>query len=120
MRIQHRAVTSHVFKLITTLEFDLVVRNHFLPTRIELFQDTSRRRRFRCRLWERDLYHMQMTLAQDSKRRSRRPQSDEEILVERTWELSSKFDDFEAPSPARALRIFLDSLKRYLDRATKS
>ena len=116
MRIQHPAVTSDVFKLITTLEFDLVVRNHFLPTRIEVFQDTARKRRFRCRLWERDLYHMQMTLG-GGKRKSR-PQSDEEILVERTWELSSKFDDFEAPSAARALKLFLDSLKRYLDRVT--
>lgn len=118
MRIQHRAVTSDIFKLITTIEFDLVVRNHFLPTRIELFQDTSRKRHFRCRLWERDLYHMQMTLGPSGKRPLRHLQSDEEILVERTWELSSKFEDFEAPSAARALNLFLDSLKRYLDRVS--
>jgi len=116
MKIQHSAVTSDVFKLLTTLEFDLVVGHHFLPTRVELFQDTVRKRRFRCRMWERDLYHMQMSLPPDGKRRSRRSESDEEILVERTWELSTKFEDFEAPNAAGALKVFLDSLKRYLDR----
>ena len=116
MKIKHPAVTSVVFKLVTTLEFDLVVGTHFLPTRVELFQDTTRKRHYRCRMWERDLYHMQMSLSQDGKRHARRSESDEEILVERTWELSSKFEDFEAPSAAKALGIFLNSLEKYLDR----
>ena len=116
MKIQHPAVTSEVFKLITTLEFEIVVGHHFLPTRIELFQDTNRKRRFRCRMWERDLYHMQISLPPDGKRRSRRAESDEEILVERTWELSTKFEDFAAPNASKALQIFLDTLKRHLDR----
>lgn len=120
MKIQHPAVTSDVFKLVTTLEFDLVVGKHFLPTRIELFRDTARKRHFRCRMWERDLYHLQMALAPDGKRQSRRSESDEEILVERTWEISSKFDDFEARSSAKALKLFLDGLRKYLDRVAVS
>ncbi|MBI4664486.1 MAG: hypothetical protein HY735_37310 [Verrucomicrobia bacterium] len=116
MKIQHPAVTSDVFKLVTTLEFDLVVRNQFLPTRIELFQDTTRPRHFRCRMWERDLYHMQRSLSPDGERKSRRAEADEEILVERTWELSSKFDDFVAPDATKALQLFLDKLKNYLNR----
>ena len=116
MKIKHPAVTSVVFKLVTTLEFDLVVGTHFLPTRVELFQDTTRKRHYRCRMWERDLYHMQMSLSPDGKRHARRSESDEEILVERTWELSSKFEDFEAPSAAKALGILLNSLEKYLDR----
>ncbi len=116
MRIQHPAVTSDVFKLIDTFEFDLVVGDRFFPTRVELFRDSVRKGHFRCRMWERDLYHMQMTLSQDGQRRARRSESDEEILVERTWELSSRFEDFEATSPAGALKLFLDSLGKYLDR----
>ena len=46
----------------------------------------------------------------------RHPESDEELLVERTWELSDRFEDFEAPSAKSALRGFLDSLKIYLAR----
>jgi len=116
MKIQHPAVTSDVFKLIATLEFDLEVGGHFLPTRIELFQDTERKRRFRCRMWERELYHLTMTLPKTPKSKERHPQSDEELLVERTWELSDKFDDFEAANPKQALKMFLDSLKKYLKR----
>jgi len=116
MRIKHPAVKSDVFKLIVTLEFDLEVGGHFLPTRVELFQDTERKRRFRCRMWEREVYHLQMTLPSKSRGKERHPTSDEELLVERTWELSDRFDDFEAPSAKQALEIFLTSLKKYLRR----
>jgi hypothetical protein len=116
MRIRHPAVTSDVFKLVSTLEFDLEVNGHFLPTRVELFQDTERPRQFRCRMWERELYHLQLTLSSGGKRKTRRVESDEELLVERTWELSNRFDDFEASSPKAALKRFLDSLKKYLKR----
>lgn len=120
MKIRHPAVTSDVFKLVTTLEFDLRVRDHMLPTRIELFRDTARKGHFRCRMWERELYHMQLSLAGKANRRSRRSESDEEILVERTWELSSKFEDFQAPNSAKALKLFLDCLQRYLERLDAS
>lgn len=120
MKLQHAAVASEVFKLVTTLEFDLVVAEHFLPTRVELFQDTERKRHFRCRMWERDLYHLQLTLRrQEQNKGRRRLESDEEILVERTWELSSRFEDFEADSPRSAIKLFLDALKRYLNRVAR-
>lgn len=119
MKIRHPAVCSDVFKLVTTLEFDLELGGHFLPTRIELFQDTERPRRWRCRLWERELYRLTMTQT-DGKKSNRRPVVDEELLVERTWELSDRFEDFEASSSQKALDLFLDSLKRYLKRATGS
>ena len=117
MKIRHPAVRSDVYRLVTTLEFDLELGGHFLPTRVELFQDTERRRHWRCRMWERELYHLTMT--EPSKGRGRRrPQADEELLVERTWELSSRFDDFTAPSAARAMQLFVDSLVRYLKRVS--
>lgn len=118
MKFSHPAVTSDVFKLIKTFELDLVVGNHFLPTRIELFQDTESKRRFRCRMWERELYHLQLTLAEGTGKRKRRLESDEEVLVERTWELSDKFDDFEAATPKAAIKKFLDTLRVYLDRVS--
>lgn len=116
MKIKHPAVTSDVFKLVTVLEFDLSLGDQFLPTRIELFQDTERPRQFRCRMWERELFRIQGTLPQNAKHRPNDPPSDEELLVERTWELSDKFEDFEAPNPKAALKLFLDSLEKYLKR----
>lgn len=114
MRIQHHAVTSDIYKLITTMEFDLEVGDHFLPTRIELFQDTERANHFRCRMWERDLYRLRMTAMNDTSDGEDDYESDEELLVERTWELSDEFEDFEAENPEAAMKIFLERLTQYL------
>jgi hypothetical protein len=114
MKLHHPAVRSDLYELVTTLEFDLELGGHFLPTRIELFRDLERPRHWRCRMWERELYHLAMT--QPDVRGGRRPSIDEELLVERIWELSNRFEDFEAPSARRALDLFLTSLQGYLER----
>jgi hypothetical protein len=119
MKLRHSAVKSDIFKLITTLEFDLEVGNHFLPTRVELFQDTERDHRWRCRMWERELCRMTFTLPKAAPRH-KRCQSDEEVLLERTWELSDRFEDFEAPTANAALKLFLDALRNYLQRVTSA
>jgi hypothetical protein len=119
MKLRHSAVKSDIFKLITTLEFDLEVGNHFLPTRVELFQDTERDHRWRCRMWERELCRMTFTLPDQTSKR-KRCESDEEVLLERTWELSDRFEDFEAPTASAALKLFLGALGDYLKRVTAS
>lgn len=119
MKVQHSAVRSDVFKLVNTLEFDIEVGEHFLPTRVELFQDTERKGHWRCRMWERDLYHLQLTLPQGKKRKLKRAESDEEVLVERTWEVSSRFEDFKAPTARVALKKFLDAFREYLNRISR-
>lgn len=117
MIIRHPAVTSDVFKLISTVEFDLEIHGHFLPTRIELFQNTERDGIFRCRLWERDLFRLQSSPQHDA---GTGPQeleaTDEEVLVERTWELSDSFECFEADSTDHALRLFIDAIENFLRR----
>lgn len=118
MKIKHPAVTSDVFKLVTTLEFDLQLRGQFMPTRVELFQNTERKRHFRCHLWELEYYHIQGTFSAGRKANARRPASDEPIFVERTWELSSKFHDFTAPNAQAAMKKFLDILAKYLERVS--
>jgi hypothetical protein len=115
MKLKHSAVKSSVFALVNTLEFDLEVGGHFLPTRVELFQDTERKGHWRCRLWERELFHLTLTVPTDG-RKKQRAQSDEELLVERTWELSDRFEDFEARSAKAAMKLFMNSLKEYLKR----
>jgi hypothetical protein len=114
MKIEHPAVRSDVFKLVATLEFDLEFGDHFLPTRIELFQDTERRRHWRCRLWERELFRIQSTFPQKPRGRPTDPPSDEELLVERTWELSDCLEDFEARDGKAAVRRVLDCLRKHL------
>jgi hypothetical protein len=115
MKLKHSAVKSSVFELVSTIEFDLEVGGHFLPTRVELFQDTERKGHWRCRLWERELYHLALTVPFGG-RTKKRAESDEELLVERTWELSNRFEDFEARSAKAATKIFMECLKKYLKR----
>jgi hypothetical protein len=114
MKIKHPAVTSDVFKLVETVEFDLSVCGKFVRARVELFQDTVRQRHWRCHLWELDFYHIEGTFR--DKGRKKRPQSDEALITERTWEISSKFSDFEAPNARAAMKTFLDRFQQYLKR----
>lgn len=117
MIIQHPFVTSDVFKLISTLEFDLEIDGHFLPTRLELFQDTERADLFRCRMWERDLFRLKPTPYKDAATGQMiEGEEDEELLIERTWELSDEFESFEADSPETAINQVLEALKAHLGR----
>jgi hypothetical protein len=117
MKIKHPAVKSDVFKLVDLLEFDLEVGGHYFPARVELFRDTERPRHWRCRLWERELCHVAFTLRRGSKS-GKRIESDEEVLIERTWVLSDGFETFEAASASQAMKRFIDALKEYLKRVT--
>jgi hypothetical protein len=117
MKIKHPAVKSDVFKLVSLLEFDLEVGGKFFPARVELFQDTEHPRHWRCRLWERELCHLTFTLRRGSKS-GKRIESDEEVLIERTWVLSDKFEGFEAARAGEAMKRFIDALKEYLQRVT--
>ena len=117
MIIQHPFVTSDVFKLISTLEFDLEIDGHFLPTRLELFQDTERADLYRCRMWERDLFRLKPTPCRDAATGLMvEEEEDEELLIERTWELSDEFESFEADSPETAINQVLEALKAHLGR----
>jgi len=117
MKIQHPAVRSNVFKLVSIFEFDCEVDGHFFPARVELFRDTEHKNRWRCRMWERELCHVAFTLRRGSKS-GKRIESDEEVLIERTWVLSDKFEDFEAGTAAEAMKRFVDALREYLQRVT--
>lgn len=116
MKIDHPFVTSAVFKLVTTLEFDLSVGDHFLPTRIEVFQDTELETHFRCRMWERDLFHLKPTSLVGREKSVEEAEFDEEVLVERTWEISKKYEDFKAPDAETAVNNFIESLEEYLQK----
>jgi hypothetical protein len=39
--------------------------------------------------------------------------------VERTWEVSSRFEDFKAPTARVALKKFLDAFREYLNRISR-
>src|SRR5437870_10059937 len=112
MKTPEATVTSDIYELVKTIEFDLEVGDKFLPTRVEVFRDTQRKRHFRCHMWELEYYHVESTFSRDPRSKRQGTPSDEPILVERTWEISSKFLDFEAADAEAALKKFLDVLAR--------
>lgn len=118
MQIDHPAVRSVVFELVKTLEFDLCIKGDLAPARLEIFRSTDQPNRYRCRLWERNLFHLKPTLNLDALPDEEFAQdfSDEEVLVERTWELSEKFLDFEAASESDAIHQALANFEAHLSR----
>ncbi|MCF7707641.1 MAG: hypothetical protein K9N52_01925 [Verrucomicrobia bacterium] len=120
MKIDLPIIESDIFRLIETIEFDLTICNHFFPVRIELFQNTETPSQFRCRMWEREFCHMQDALISHDEERPCRDEFDEEIMVERTWEISDEFEDFEAPNPEKALEIFISNVTDYFRQCCKN
>ncbi len=126
MKIAHPAMRSDVFRLVATYEFDLQIGACFHPTRIELFRDTQRTRRWRARLWDLELCRIEASpvdqlpegAARKKGTRKAREVFDEETLLERTWMLGDDLSDFTAASEAAALRRVLDALAEHLGPAT--
>lgn len=121
MNIKHPLVRSSVYELAKTLEFDQELGGDCVPARLEIFRDTARKSWWRARLWERECCRLEEVLGPglskgEPSSRRRRLRVDEEILVERTWELSEALEDFEAPDARAALRFVLDRLVAHLER----
>ena len=128
MKITHPSVRSDVFRLVATYEFDLQIGVHFHPTRIELFQDTQRTKRWRARLWDLELCRLEATPTEGKRMQPARGKQahperemfDEEVMVERTWMLGDEFGDFQAATEAAALRKVIDALVQHLGPATQA
>lgn len=120
MKIKHPAVKSDVFQLKSTVEFDLELPDGVIPARLELFQNTEHKDRWRARLWERESCRLETTFspapAPKGRRKAERFTCDEEILVERTWELSESLEEFKAASARGAFRVVLNRLHEHLQR----
>ena len=89
--MKHRAMTSAVFELIQTFEFDMTLGDDSWPTRVELYQATTQPNLFRCRVWQAEFYRMQSTFPQNGGFPAHAP-SDELVLVDRSGHLRCTWD----------------------------
>jgi hypothetical protein len=114
MRIKHPAVRSAVFKCVRVIELDVQLGEGTVTFRIELFQDTQRKRHYRARLWELELFRLRPTFPQD---KSGRPKdiADDMLMAERSWSLSEEYEGFMASSPDSALKFILKGLNERLE-----
>lgn len=118
MKLQHSAIDSPFFELVKTIEVDLALRDDLVvPLRIELFEDSENAGRFRCHLWEREMFRMTPSFPQDHRGRPNEI-SDDELLAERSTQLTGDYQDFTAPAAEAALAKVLDDLAARLEHWT--
>ncbi len=121
MKITHSAITSPVFELVKVIELDITLGDDFIPTRIEIFQDTERTDFFRCRIWELEYFHMVPTFPMDKDGKPMHV-SDSIVQVERstTYRIFKdlSYDGFAATDADAALQKIIDDLKSFLEHVT--
>ncbi len=120
MKITHSAITSPVFELVKVIELDITLADVFMPTRIEIFQDTERTDFFRCRVWELEHFRLTPTFPMDEGGKPLHI-SDDVIQVERsaTYRISKDLSyGYVAADADAALQKIIDDLKSFLEHVT--
>ena len=117
--VKHGAITSPIFELIETFEFDMTLADDCWPTRIELYRATESPNLYRCRVWQAESYRIQSTFPQAAGAPAHEP-SDEVVLVEYSSYLRCDWNpsSFEASSPSAARELVEKALLAFLDHAT--
>jgi len=100
---------------------DITLAEVYIPTRIEIWQDTERRERFRCYIWELELFNLTPTVPQDETGKPQDTCSDV-IQVERSWRYARTqrvdYEEFLADSVEAALQIVTENVKAELEYIT--
>lgn len=122
MKISHRTVTSSVFELVKVVELDIRMSDEDAwTTRIELFRDTEQAGRYRCRVWESELFRLTPSFPRNEGDEPAHV-TDGTVMVERgiaRSEIASLANEpFDAPSPEAALEMVVVDFKRFLEHAT--
>jgi hypothetical protein len=120
MKISHSAITSSIFELVKTVELDIRLGDNSWPIRIELLQATEAKDRFRCHVWELELFRLTPRFPQDENGQPARL-SDDTLMVERgipRSRIAYPTEDIIAVDVDAALWIVLDDLKQYLSHVT--
>src|SRR5260370_7609984 len=95
-----RKGVSHLYALVKTVEFDVVLGDDSFALRVELFQDKTRRQTFRANIWRNELYRIQSTFPQNpSTGRPEHQPSDEVILIDWSSNLRGNSSSFNPPTP---------------------
>src|SRR5258708_12282938 len=106
-----RRGVSHLYALVKTVEFNVVLGDDSFTLRVELFQDETRRRTFRANIWRNEFYRIQSTFPQKSSTGQPEHQpSDEVILIDWSTNLRRDYSVFKPPDSSSALTIVLKAI----------
>jgi hypothetical protein len=120
MKIRHSAVTSPVYELVRVVETDIQFGDHAWTYRIELLRNTEDETRFRCHVWETEMFRLMPSFPRDDKDEPAHV-SDDTLMVERPIPRSQveyPSEDIVALDADAALEIVLADLRRFLEHST--
>jgi hypothetical protein len=120
MKIMHPAVTTPIYELVRSVEMDLQLGDDSLTFRIELLRNTEKAHRFRCHVWELEMFRLKPTFPQNGDNEPAHV-SDDVLMVDRgipRSQIAYPRDDIVAPDTDAALEIVLNHLKAFLEHAT--
>lgn len=116
MKLHHSAIRSPFFKLVTILEVDLAFDDESWPIRFELFRNTEKKGHYRCRIRQGEFHRLLATLPQ----KKGRPFEAQDALIFIDWggAKMGNYDDFKAPSAAKAMKLIISDFKKFLKHTT--
>lgn len=120
MKFSHSAVKSSIYELVKTVEPDIQFGDNAWSTRIELFRDTESADRFRCRVWELELFRLTPGFPRDSNNLPSHTTNDT-IMVERGVArqlIEYPREDIIAANVEAALEIVINDVGRFLEHVT--
>jgi hypothetical protein len=120
MKIAHSAAATPVYELARVVEVDIQLGDDSPTFRIELFRNTESADRFRCHVWELEMFRLKPTFPQNGANEPARV-SDDVLMADRgipRSQISYPREDIIAPDIDAALEIVLNDLKAFLEHAT--
>src|SRR5262249_28161962 len=99
---------------------DLQLGDHSWTFRIELFRNTEESDRFRCHVWESEMFRLKPTFPRDGNNEPAHV-CDDTLMVDRgipRQQIRYPLEDTVAPDIDAALGIVLDDLKAFLEHVT--
>jgi hypothetical protein len=111
-------MTSPVFELKRTIEFDFQLGDDYFPMRVEVFQDIANPNQFRCRIWKLEFYRLQPSFPQDNDGEPSDFSADEQVWFDWGHNLSNDYQLFTAKDSDDALAKILADVKQFLIRVT--
>jgi hypothetical protein len=117
MRLLHSAITSSIYELSKVVEFDLQLGDESWLIRIEILRNTGTQGRFRCHIWQAELFRIQSTFPSGEAGPLHHP-SDELIWVSFNGPGRELDDDFAASDDEAALASVISGFAKFLEHTT--
>jgi hypothetical protein len=106
-----------LYVLLKTAETDVAMGDDRFAVRVELFQNFHDTHQYRALVWRTELYRMQSSFPRDDANRPMHRPSDEQVLVDWSFYLEHRFNNFRAETSEDALQAVLADVRAAMHKA---